>query len=189
MAATSWIEPVTFEQWVKHTSRVRSFSSLSSSSTSSSQVSVLIRHSLTTAPTSARRRQAPELASWSRLVTMTSSPGPNHGLSAWARTYMLMVVEPPIMTSSGSGLSIPAMLAWARAWLSAARRAAGEPPPGCIRVSDMLAATRSMTARGTMLPPAFSKYAQPPRPGNWPRTKSMSSATVMRRSSAVCGGL
>ncbi len=65
MARASFSEPTILDTWGKQTSLVRGPSSASRASRSRSPLSGSTRHSRTTTPLSARRRQAPPLASWS----------------------------------------------------------------------------------------------------------------------------
>ena len=102
------------EQWVTATILVFSDKRAFKSSMLSSAVSGLICHSLIIIPCSASLRHAPTFASWSWFVTMTSSPGLRRLLIALERTYIFIVVEPPIIISSVFALIISAksLVAW-----------------------------------------------------------------------------
>ena len=74
MRAMGLMSATTFEACGNASTRVRSLSSVSSCDSFRRPLSGSTRHSLTTRPSAARRRQQPLLASWSWSVTMTSSP-------------------------------------------------------------------------------------------------------------------
>ncbi len=186
----SGIVPTALEAWVTATQRVRSESTASTALAGSSSVSGSGSAKRTVAPLrSAWMTHGRTLASWSRRVQTTSSPGCSVRPTAPAKAMVSAVkLAPKTISPAGAPSSAPA-LARAEASSSSVAWAAANTPPWLAPRPERIQASMASIALSTICVPAGPSsraQAASARPGK--RSRFMRGARRRRARARRRGG-
>src|SRR6478735_1259054 len=162
MAGRSGRVPMRLDAAVTATRRVRPRMTAAAASGLSSPVPGSNSAQRTVAPrASAASTQGRMLASWSRRLTTTSSPGPQSDESVRASWKVSSVAERPKTTPPGSTASRSPIAARASTTTRSARRSAAVTVPRFEMAEVSVSTTAVATVSGTWDPPGPSKCAAP----------------------------